>query len=78
MDNWEDVLTAQEAGHLLGISTERVLQYARGGRLSHVRKGKQYLFSRQDVEQFKTTMQPRGRPARRDNKSCDNTRIRLE
>lgn len=78
MNSWDDVLTAQQAAYLLEISTERVLQYAREGRLSHARKGKQYLFSRRDVELFKTTMQPRGRPARQDNKSCDTTRIPLE
>lgn len=60
-----EILTPSDVAEMLGISAERVLQYAREGRLAHVRKGRYYFFARPDVERFNEEHPRRpGRPPR--------------
>jgi excisionase family DNA binding protein len=59
-----DLLTADEAGELLGITGARVRQLVRAGTLSALHKGRMWLLTRKHVETFATIERPTGRPPR--------------
>jgi excisionase family DNA binding protein len=48
-----ELLTVQEAGRILGMSTQNVRYYEGLGRLHAIRVGTHRIFFRQDVERFK-------------------------
>ena len=59
----EDYLTTKEAAAALGVTCERVLQYARQDRLQHWRVGNRYLFCKEEVAEFRRNPPRRtGRP----------------
>ena len=53
-------MTAVDVAAVLGVNTSRVRQLARAGQLKGERVGRDWLFSRADVEEYERT-RPRGR-----------------
>ena len=47
-----DHLTTQQAGKLLGVTSQRVLALIREGRLPAIKAGRDWLIARQDLEKF--------------------------
>ena len=47
-----DHLTTQQAGKLLGVTSQRVLALIRAGRLPAIKAGRDWLIARQDLEKF--------------------------
>jgi excisionase family DNA binding protein len=47
-----DHLTTQQAGKVLGVTSQRVLALIREGRLPATKVGRDWLIARQDLEQF--------------------------
>ena len=57
-----DLITAAQAAEILGLSKERVSQLCKQGRLHAVKPGRDWVMSRQTVEQFAKIDRPEGRP----------------
>lgn len=56
-------LTATEAGEELGVSSRRVRQFIKDGRLNAMKVGNQYLISKEAVFNFKDKPRKVGKPA---------------
>ncbi|HEX3854744.1 MAG TPA: excisionase family DNA-binding protein [Polyangiaceae bacterium] len=52
MNNEQDLLSADQAAHRLGVSEDYVRRAARDRRLASVRLGKRVLFRPQDIEDY--------------------------
>ena len=59
-----DLMTTHEAAALLGVSRQRVLELAKAGRLGRKVEGLMpyYVFTREEVEQYKASPRKGGRP----------------
>ena len=57
-----DLITAAQAAEILGLSTERVSQLCKQGRIQAVKPGRDWVMARQTVEQFAKIDRPEGRP----------------
>lgn len=55
-------LTVREAAEVLGVSIDRVYQFARDGRLKGARIGRMILFPERQVRQFAKIERRPGRP----------------
>ncbi len=60
----EDLMLTHEAAAELGISRQRVLELAKAGRLGRKIEGlvPYYVFTREEVEQYKNSPRRGGRP----------------
>ncbi len=60
----KDLMTTHEAAAELGISRQRVLELAKAGRLGKKVEGlvPYYVFTREEVEQYKNSPRRGGRP----------------
>ncbi len=47
-----DHVTTQQAGEILGVTSQRVLALIRDGRLSAIKVGRDWLIAMQDLEKF--------------------------
>ena len=59
-----DLMTTHEAAAVLGVSRQRVLELAKAGRLGRRVEGLMpyYVFTREEVEQYKASPRKGGRP----------------
>lgn len=60
----EELMTTHDAAAVIGISRQRVLELAKVGRLGRKVEGimPYYVFTRQEVEDYKASPRKRGRP----------------
>jgi excisionase family DNA binding protein len=54
-------MTAEEAAEELGLTPQRVREFCQQGRLGR-RVGRQWVITREELERFKQTPRPPGRP----------------
>ena len=63
---FEDYLNTNQVAQRLGVSTERVLQFIRIGRLKAVKAGRDYFVLSSDLSNFEVIPRIRtGRPAKK-------------
>ena len=58
----EQLVTGAETARLLGLSPTRVMTLIREGRLPARKVGRQWVLRLEDVERFRDTPRPAGRP----------------
>ena len=62
MKNPDDPLTCTEAAEVLGITPRTLRQHAQNGNVPAKAFGHTWIFRRADIEEFKKSKRPRGRP----------------
>src|SRR5438309_2120070 len=55
-------ITARETAHILGLSTPRIYQLVRAGKLRVQKIGRTFVFESQEVLAFRLRDRPKGRP----------------
>jgi excisionase family DNA binding protein len=55
-------MTTKQAAAVLGIAARTVKDYCYDGKLKAAKVGRDWLIAEQDLEQFKASRRPRGRP----------------
>jgi excisionase family DNA binding protein len=60
----EDIMTVEEAARALGIKEARVRQLCRSGVMGR-KMGRDWIISRDDVEHYRKTRRPPGRPPKK-------------
>ena len=58
----DELLTSRQAAAILGVSTERVMQFIRDGRLEARKEGRDWFISKRGVVRLARTKRPPGRP----------------